>query len=136
MRDAGDFEILVQFFLLRRGRDGDSEPCVARPLQQIRYRGKRPDQREVPALEPLAAPLLQFFTVVFPLCGVQEGGNELVSALAYLASGLFEADVMTELHHRFVPGDRMKVHRVQESAVQVEDGSFWQVEVSRVCAAP
>jgi hypothetical protein len=35
MRDAGDFEILVQFFLLRRGRDGDSEPCVARPLQQF-----------------------------------------------------------------------------------------------------
>src|ERR1700675_2242904 len=50
-------------------------------------------------------------------CGVQEGGNELVSALTYLASGLFEADVVAELHHRFVPGDRMKVHRVQESAV-------------------
>jgi hypothetical protein len=43
---------------------------------------------------------------------------------------------VAELHHRFVPSNRMKVHRVQESAVQVEGGSFRQVEVSRVCVAP
>jgi hypothetical protein len=56
-------------------------------------------------LETITAPLLQFLAVVPLLVGGQEDGNELVTALTDLASSLFEAHVVTEFHHRFVPGD-------------------------------
>lgn len=42
----------------------------------------------------------------------KECGNELVAALADLTSDLFETDVMTELLHRFVPGERVQIDGV------------------------
>ena len=68
--------------------------------------------------------------MIILLCVVQEGGNEFVTALTYLAAGLFKADVVTELYHRFVPGKRMKVHGIQKSAVQVKMAAFG-IEASR-----
>ena len=49
--------------------------------------------------------------------GREEYGNELVAALADLTSGLFEADVVAELRHRFVPGERVEIDRVQQCPV-------------------
>ena len=39
---------------------------------------------------------------------------------------LLEADVVTELHHRFVPGEGMEIDGVQERPVHVEDCGFGQ----------
>jgi hypothetical protein len=38
----------------------------------------------------------------------QEGGNELVSPLAYLASSLFETYIVAELEQGFLPSDRVE----------------------------
>ena len=51
-------------------------------------------------------------------------GNELVSTLADLASSLFEAHIVAELNHGFLPCERVEIHRVQQRAVQVEDSGF------------
>jgi hypothetical protein len=48
-------------------------------------------------------------------------GNELVAALSDLASRLLEADLVAELGHRFMPGERVEIDRVQERSVEVED---------------
>jgi hypothetical protein len=62
--------------------------------------------------------------VVFLVFGGHEFGNELVATFADLAAGLFEADAVSEFHHRFVPGKRVEIHRVQQCPVQVEDRGF------------
>jgi hypothetical protein len=49
--------------------------------------------------------------------GGQENGNELVTALADLASRLFEGHVVTELRQRFVPSKGVEIHRIQKRAV-------------------
>jgi hypothetical protein len=54
----------------------------------------------------------------------QEDWNELVATLTDLAPSLLEAHVMAELHHRFVPCEGVKIHRVQERPVEIEDGGF------------
>lgn len=84
----------------------------------------------------LAAPLFHFFAVVSLFVSGQENGNELVSPFPYLASNLFEAHVVSELQHGFLPGESMEIHRVKKCTVQVEDCGFRQVEASRVCVAP
>jgi hypothetical protein len=62
---------------------------------------------------------------VVPLfVGGQEDWNELVAALSDLASRLLEGHVVTELHHRFVPGDGVEIDGVQKRPVQVEDRGF------------
>jgi hypothetical protein len=57
----------------------------------------------------------------------QELGNKLVAALADLAAGLLEADVVAEIHHRFVPCERVKIDGVDQRPVEVEDGGFRQI---------
>jgi site-specific recombinase XerD len=44
-----------------------------------------------------------------------------LSALAHLASSLFEAYLVAALEHRFLPCDRVEIHRVQKRAVLVEN---------------
>lgn len=56
-------------------------------------------------------------SLAFLLFGGPKFGNELVAALADLAAGLLEADVVAELVHRFVPGERVEIHRIQKRAV-------------------
>jgi len=56
----------------------------------------------------------------------QEDGNELVSALADLASHLFETYIVTKLEHGFLPDQRVEIQRVQKRAVEIEDSGFWQ----------
>jgi hypothetical protein len=43
-----------------------------------------------------------------------------LSSLSYLASNLFEAHLVAELKHSFLPCDRVEIHRVQKRALQVE----------------
>jgi hypothetical protein len=79
----------------------------------------------------------------------QKFGNQLVAALADLAAGLLEADVVTEFRHRFVPCKRVKIDGIKERPVQVEDGGFRQFKIlhganarflrtsrRRVCSSP
>ncbi|WP_247444236.1 hypothetical protein [Bradyrhizobium sp. 197] len=62
--------------------------------------------------------------------GGQEDRNELVSALSDLAASLFVAHTVAELDHRFMPSERVKIHRIQKRTVQVEDGGFRQFKFS------
>src|ERR1700694_2750323 len=96
--------------------------------KQVRDRGEGAHQRQVLRLEALAAPFLHFLAVVPLFGGRKENGNELVAALADLASHLLEADVVTELHHRFVPGECMEIDGVQEHSVHVEDWRLWALQ--------
>jgi hypothetical protein len=59
----------------------------------------------------------------------QEDGDKLIASLAYLASRLRKADIVAKFEHRFVPRDRMKIHRVQKRAIQVEDSGFRQFDI-------
>jgi hypothetical protein len=58
-----------------------------------------------------------------------ESAESACRTLAYLASRLFEADVVTELLHRFVPGERVQIDRIEKRPVDVEDGCFGQFQV-------
>jgi hypothetical protein len=58
-----------------------------------------------------------------------EDGDKLIASLTYLASRLRKAHVVTKLEHRFVPRDRMEIHRVQKRAIQVEDCGFCQFDI-------
>jgi hypothetical protein len=127
--DACDVEILLEFILLGGGRDGNPESDIAHPPQQVRNCRERSHKRQVLGLETIATPLLQFLTVVSLFAGGEEDGNELVSPLANLTSSLFEAHIVAELDHRFVPGERVKIHGIQKRSVQVEDSGFRQFKV-------
>src|SRR6185295_16505873 len=69
----------------------------------------------------LAAPSVEFLTVIAPFLLGQEDWNELVAALSDLTSRLLEAHVMTETNHGLMPCQRVKIDRVQKRAVHVED---------------
>jgi hypothetical protein len=60
--------------------------------------------------------------------------NKLVSALPDLTSHLLEADVIAELDHGFMPGDRVQVHGIQQGTIQVEDSGFRQLKLSFYCS--
>lgn len=79
--------------------------------------------------ETLAPPFLKFLAMVPLLVRGQEDWNELVTTLADLAPDLFEADVVSEFDHGLLPGERVKIHRVQKRAVQVEDRCFRQFKL-------
>jgi hypothetical protein len=67
--------------------------------------------------ETRAAAFLHFLAVVPLLVSPKEDGNELVAALPDLTSRLFEADVVTELRHRFVPGERVQILAMRTDAL-------------------
>ena len=123
--DAGDIEVLRELILLGGGRDGDAEPGIAYAPQQVGDRGEGTHQRQIFALEALAAPFLHLLAVVALRVGREEVRNQLVAAFADLAPRLLEADVVTELHHGFVPGESVEIDRVEKRPVDVEDGGFW-----------
>src|ERR1700676_4086870 len=127
--DARDVEVLPKLVLLCRRRDCDPKAGITHALEKVRDRRERTHQRQVFRLETIAPPLFQFLAVVPLFVGGQEYGNELVSALADLASSLLEADVVTELDHGFLPCERMQIHRNQQRAVQVENRGFRQFKV-------
>jgi hypothetical protein len=62
-------------------------------------------------------PLLQFLAVVPLFVGGQE--DRLITALAYLTSGVVEADVVAELQHRFMPGERVEILEFLKRAQRV-----------------
>ncbi|BCA07529.1 hypothetical protein BDS110ZK12_66040 [Bradyrhizobium diazoefficiens] len=39
---------------------------------------------------------------------------------------------MTKFHHRFLPGERVEIYRVQKRAVEIENGCFRQFAVLHV----
>jgi hypothetical protein len=133
--DGGDVEVLAELVLLGGGRDGNPYAGIAHASKQIGDRREGADQRQVLGLETRAAPFLHFLAVVPLFVSRKEYGNELVAALPDLSSHLLEADVVTELRHRFVPGERMEIDGVQQRPVQVEDGGFrHQFKHAKTCS--
>jgi hypothetical protein len=54
----------------------------------------------------------------------KEDRDQLVAALANLASCPLEAYVVAKLRHGFVPGESMEINRVQKCPVEIEDGGL------------
>ena len=106
-------------------------PAFADPPQQVGHRRERAQQRQIGGFEALAAPLLHFLAVIPLRVLGQEVRNQLVAALADLAAGLFEADVVAELRDRFVPGERVQIDGVEQRSVEVEDGGFGTFSILR-----
>ena len=80
-------------------------------------------------LKRLPAPLLQFLAVVPLFVSGQEDRNELVAALADLASSLLETHIVAEAHHRFVPCECVQIDRIDERAIQIENCGFRQLKL-------
>jgi hypothetical protein len=108
--------------LLGRRTNSYAQARVADAPQQIWDRGKGTHQWQILGLESLAAPLLQFLAMVSLRLVGEKFGNELVASLADLAPRLLEADVVTELSHRFMPCERVKIDGIQQRPVEIEDG--------------
>jgi hypothetical protein len=124
--DGRDVEVVAEFVLLGGGSDGNPCAGIAHASKQIGDRGEGADQRQVLGLETRAAPFLHFLAVVPPFVSRKKYGNELVAALPDLTSELFETDVVTELRHRFVPGERVQIGGVQQS----RRGRRWRLSAS------
>src|SRR5580700_4417170 len=93
--------------------DGDPKSGLACATQQLRDRRERTHKRQILGLETGRPPLFQFFAMVTLVISGLEDGDKLIASLTYLASRLRKAHVVTKLEHRFVPRDRMEIHRVQ-----------------------
>jgi hypothetical protein len=65
----------------------------------------------------IASPSLQLFAVITLFVGGQEDRNEFVSALANLATDLFETHVVVEVDPRVLPCERVEIDRIQKRAV-------------------
>jgi hypothetical protein len=111
--DARNLEVFGELVLLGRGSDGNLESGISHAYQQVGDRREGTHKLQIVGLKTLATPRFQFLAVVSLFVGSQEDRNELVTALPYLTSDLLEADIVAELHHRFVPGERVEIDGVQ-----------------------
>ena len=131
--DARNIEVLLKFILLGRGSDRNTSPASRTRRSRSGTAEKGRTSGKYSVLRSIAAPFFQFFAVVPLFVLGQKDRNQLVSPFSDLAPSLLEAYIVAKPDHRFVPCDRVQIHRVHKRAVQVEDsGGFRQIKVLQV----
>ena len=94
------------------------------PMQQLWHRREWSHQRQIFRFKQFAAPFLHFLTVVLLLGLGQEHRDQLITALADLATRLFEGHIVAEPGQCLLPRARVQIDGIHQGAVDVENGSL------------